>query len=155
LAFSSSTEGLAVGLYYSVYHWDGMKWEQIWKDTSRPEPHNAVSYYEPDKAWIVGDERRGKWINGEYTYWYEWKKGYDDIHFSSSDEGWMIGNIPNENPPPYGLFCIWHWNGRSWEMMEAPPSMSPYAVFSVNKNDAWIVGSNRDSGFCTSWRYMP
>ncbi|RLC40811.1 MAG: hypothetical protein DRH51_04630 [Candidatus Coatesbacteria bacterium] len=154
IAFSSSTEGLAVGLYYSVYHWDGMKWEQIWKDTSRPEPHNAVSYYEPNKAWIVGSQRMGKWINGEYTYWYEWDYDYEDIHFSHSDEGWMIGCGPDPSDPlGYGGY-IWHWNGNNWERMEKPPDMGANAVFSVDYYDAWIVGWGKNNE-CWSWNYEP
>jgi len=151
LAFSSSTEGLAVGWYYSVYHWDGMKWEQIWKDTSRPEPHNAVSYYEPDKAWIVGDERRGKWINGEYTYWYEWDYFYNDVHFSAYDNGWMLGYYPIDEHQ--GVPCTWYWDGSSWTAIYGPEDMRGRSIFVIDKEDVWIVGKNKEGPVCSSWHY--
>jgi len=153
IAFSSSTEGLAVGNYYSVYHWDGTSWTEIDSDPSRPFVNNAVSYYEPNSALIAGDERRARWRNGIYQYEYCWNYGYEDIHFSHPDEGWMIGCGPNPSKPiGYGGY-IWHWDGKNWIKMEEPPEMVSWAVFSVDYNNAWIVGES--CGMCDSWKYEP
>jgi len=153
LAFSSPTEGLAVGNYYCVYHWDGVSWTEIDIDPSRPFINNAVSYYEPDSALIAGDERRARWIDGIYQYEYCWNYGYEDIHFSHPDEGWMIGCGPNPSKPlGYGGY-IWHWDGKNWIKMEEPPEMVSWAVFSVDYNNAWIVGES--CGMCDSWKYEP
>jgi len=151
IAFSSSTEGLAVGNYYSVYHWDGTRWTEIHSDPSRPFVNNAVFYYEQNSALIAGDERRARWRDGIYQYEYCWNYGYEDIHFSHPDEGWMIGCGPNPSKPlGYGGY-IWHWDGKNWIKMEEPPEMVSWAVFSVDYNNAWIVGES--CGMCDSWKY--
>jgi len=153
LAFSSSNEGLAVGWYYCVYHWDGTSWTEIGIDPSRPYVNNAVSYYESNSALIAGDERRARWRNGIYQYEYCWNYGYEDIHFSHPDEGWMIGCGPDPSDPlGYGGY-IWQWDGTNWIKMKVPPNMVDNAVFSIDYDIAWIVGQNE--GNCASWMYVP
>jgi hypothetical protein len=147
LAFSSSNEGLAVGWYYCVYHWDGTSWTEIDVDPSRPYPYHAVSYYEPKSALIIGPDRRARWRNGEYQYEYKFHANYDDIHFSHPDEGWMIGAEHYNGH-------IWHWDGKDWTVWEVTHEMWYNAVFSVDYNDAWMVGNN-DYGNCATWHYEP
>jgi len=147
IAFSSPTEGLAVGYYYSVYHWDGVSWAEIDIDHSRPFVNQAVSYYEPNSAIIVGEDRRARWRDGIYQYEYKFHADYRDIHFSHPDEGWMIGY------EHYKLHT-WHWDGNDWIAYEIEKEMWPEAVFSVDYNDVWMVGNN-DYGNCATWHYEP
>ncbi|MGQ9705556.1 MAG: hypothetical protein ACUVWP_00950 [bacterium] len=151
LAFSSSNEGLAVGFYYCVYHWDGVSWNLIDYDDVRDEPNYAVSYYTPTRAIIVGNERQATWIDGEYKYWYHWSYSFHGVYFSSEDEGWMIGYIPISNVE--AKFTTWHWDGNIWTPVEFPKSAYKNYVFSVGKNNAWIVGNNYAN--CATWHYEP
>jgi photosystem II stability/assembly factor-like uncharacterized protein len=152
IAFSSSNEGLAVGNYYSVYHWDGTSWTEIDSDPSRPYVNNAVSYYEQNKSFIVGEERMATWINNEYKYYYQWHYFYNDINFSSAYEGWIIGYRPIGGG--HGTPTAWNWNGEKWEEIDCPDYMRGNSVFSINENEAWIVGTYRNA-YCSSWRYIP
>jgi len=152
ISFSSSNEGLAVGNYYSVYHWDGTSWSEIDSDPSRPFVNNAVSYYEPESAFIIGEERMATWIDNEYKYYYQWDYYYNDIHFSAPNNGWIIGYRPIDEL--HGTATSWHWNGEKWEEIDCPDYMRGNSVFSINENESWIVGTYRNA-YCSSWRYIP
>ena len=146
IAFSSPTEGLAVGYYYSVYHWDGVSWAEIDIDHSYNNPNRSVCYDTPNSAFIVGENRTARWNNGEYKYNDIFYVDYRDIHLSSPDNGWKVGSEDRSS-------WIWYFDGNVWERNEAPSEMFANSVFSINKNEAWIVGENRKKGICSSWRY--
>jgi len=150
IAFGSATDGLAVGYYKYVYHWDGVSWDLITYDYGGEL--SCVAYDTPSTAFIGGDELR-RWENGELTWYLDYTGRYNGLHFSSPDEGWMYGGEPVEGIPQGGDF-IWHWDGVEWTRSEMPYFMHPRDVFSINYDDAWMVGIDDDAN-CGSWRYVP
>jgi hypothetical protein len=150
IAFSSSDEGLAVGNYQFVYHWDGTDWELV-NDGLGGEAR-GVSYDTPTTAYIVEKNRLSRWEDGEYKVLSddEWGGSYSEVHFSSPDEGWIIGSewIDGE------LFSYtWHWDGNDWIAIEKPDGMSSYDIFSIDSDNVWIVGMH-SGPYCCSWRYV-
>jgi len=149
IALGSTNEGLAVGDYKFVYHWDGISWDLITYGFGGE--YSCVAYDTPTTAFIGGDNL-ARWDDGEYHRDYDYNGTYNGIHFSSPDEGWMHGGEPTEeNPQGEGFF--WHWDGVEWERSKAPDFMNPKAVFSVNYDDAWMVGMGWNAS-CQSWRYV-
>jgi len=155
IAFGSTNEGLAVGDYQFVYHWDGATWDLITYGFGGE--YVCVAYDTPTTAFIGGDNL-ARWENDEFHWDYDYNGTYNGLHFSSSDEGWMFGGEPVEGIPQGDGF-IWHWDGVEWTRSEMPHFMSPRGVFSIDYSDAWIVGmlSNYDGlgPECCSWRYIP
>jgi len=150
IAFGSATDGLAVGYYKYVYHWDGVSWDLVTYDFGGE--YSCVAYDTPTSAFIGGDELR-RWENGELGWYQDYIGTYNGIHFSHADEGWMYGGEPTEEHPE-GEGFIWHWDGTGWARSTMPLFMFPWSIFSIDYNDAWAVGID-DEGNCGSWRYVP
>ncbi len=151
IAFGSANDGLAVGYYKFVYHWDGISWDLITYDYGGE--YSCVAYDTPTTAFIGGDYLR-RWENGELNWYLDYDYGtYNGIHFSAPDEGWMYGGEPTEEHPEGDGF-IWHWDGVAWSRASRPDFMFPWEIFSIDYYDAWAVGID-DTGNCGSWRYIP
>ena len=150
IAFGSANDGLAVGYYKYVYHWDGVSWDLINYDYGGEL--SCVAYDTPSTAFIGGDELR-RWENGELTWYLDYTGTYNGLHFSHPDEGWMYGGEPVEGIPQ-GEGFIWHWDGAVWTRASRPYFMFPWDIFSIDYNDAWAVGID-DHGNCGSWMYVP
>jgi hypothetical protein len=153
LAFGSPTEGLAIGDYRFIYHWDGVTWNLITYDAGTML--TDVAYDTPTTAWIAGDYAI-RWENGDYHILYNSDAWFGYVHFSSPDEGWMVGNeSTEEHPYPYSEGFTWHWNGVQWTRIDIPEDMKDWDIFSIDYDNAWIVGQNSSIGQCCSWRYVP
>jgi len=150
ISFGTTNDGLAVGDYKFVYHWDGVSWDLITYDFGGE--YSCVAYDTPTSAFIGGDNL-AIWEGGEYHRDYDYNGTYNGLHFSSPYEGWMYGGEPVEGIPQGDDF-IWHWDGIEWTRSEMPHFMSPWDVFSIDYSDAWMVGID-DDGNCGSWRYVP
>ncbi len=150
IAFGSANDGLAVGVYKFVYHWDGVSWDLITYDFGGE--YSCVAYDTPTSAFIGGDNL-ARWEDGEYHRDYNYNGTYNGLHFSSPDEGWMYGGEPTEEHPE-GEGFIWYWDGVEWTRFKRAYFMHPRDIFSIDYQDAWAVGID-DTGNCGSWRYIP
>lgn len=153
IAFGSPNEGLAVGDYRFIYHWDGVTWNLITYDAGTAL--TDVAYDTPTTAWIVGDYAI-RWENSDYHILYDCDAWFGYVYFSSPDEGWMVGNESTEEHPwPYSEGFTWHWDGVQWTRIDIPEDMRDWDIFSIDYDNAWVVGANSSSGQCCSWRYVP
>lgn len=154
MAFGSATDGLAVGKYKVIYHWDGESWEQIYYGLGGEL--DGVAYNTPSTAWIVGNYPYNifKWDNGELTWEHHKNCWYEDVHFSSPDEGWMYGvEATEEYPEGHGF--TWHWDGVGWTRVDIPEDMRGWDIFSIDYDNAWVVGEHYAyTPYCSSWRYI-
>jgi len=154
LAFGSANDGLAVGRYKVIYHWDGSSWEQIYYGLGGEL--DGVAYSTPSTAWIVGNYPYNifRWDNGELTWEHHKNCWYEDVHFSSPDEGCMYGVEATEQYPD-GHGFTWHWDGVGWTRVDIPEDMGGWDIFSIDNENAWVVGEhNAYTPYCSSWRYI-
>jgi hypothetical protein len=159
--FTSADEGWAVGkdsYQGALLHYQNGIWTQIVSPTVSEDWHlTSVHFTSTDEGWAVGydfDNNRGVLLhyhNGTWTSvdppvvgteWWEWW-GLMAVHFTSADEGWAVGNQPDNNRG-----VLLHYHNGTWASVD-PPSMSGgfelYGVHFTSANDGWAVGNDTEN----------
>jgi hypothetical protein len=159
--FTSADEGWAVGrdsYQGALLHYQNGIWTQIVSPTVSEDWHlTSVHFTSTDEGWAVGydfNNNRGVLLhyhNGTWTSvdppvvgteWWEWW-GLVAVHFTSADEGWAVGNQPDNNR---GILL--HYHNGTWTSVD-PPSMSGgfelYGVHFTSANEGWAVGNDTEN----------
>jgi len=139
-------EWTSVHLYFSsLYHRWGL---------------SGIYFTSPNEGWAVGSDPSGgrgtgvllHYLNGSWidinppTAIPSWRWGFSDCHFTSSNEGWAVGEAYggslNGGPERYSG-VIFHYSNGSWTSI-TPPSISLdwglSDVYFSSPNEGWAVG---------------
>ena len=66
-------------------------------------------------------------------------RSFISIHFSDRRTGWAVGDS--------GLIVRYNYDNDSWENVESPTNETLGAVFTIDKDNAWCIGTIRGSLF--------
>ncbi len=149
ISMLSSTDGWTSGTDAHFGHWDGSNWSEITASPSVTETMYSISMLSSTDGWAVGGTvipnvgMQGKIARWNGTSWDAFpspvtNRIFYGVDFSSPTEGWVVGVGGTTE----------HWNGTNWTLVPPPGScqlscgaVNLSAIYSINANDAWAVGS--------------
>jgi hypothetical protein len=125
-----------------VLHWNGA----TWSETAAPDigPLSTIATAPNGEAWALGSDA-ATFLHWNGARWAAVASGapagaaLKSVAVVTSDDVWAVGSRP-------GAPLIMHWNGISWQLVEAPVSSpaggSLSVVSAASPTSVWAVGSD-------------
>lgn len=123
-----------------IHHWDGKSWERATADMLGETvlrigggPHHMI-FSAADAGWVIGSSGGIIFWNGNEWHNQEPLPIWSVTGAASfNDQVWVAGFDNSGN-------LLFHWNGKSWSSVSAPPGGGVRDLAVVSENDIWAVG---------------
>jgi photosystem II stability/assembly factor-like uncharacterized protein len=133
LAFTSPTNGWAIGLANSIYHFDGQSWTQMADNLSYNADLSSISMRSASDGWIVGS--LGTFLHYDGSQWRAYPHISSMMLYAvavSATDGWASG----QNGTALHLM-----NGQ-WTEVATPMFVTNYAIAYDRAGDVWMAGDD-------------